>query len=102
MALGGEMVADKLPFVPARTTAGGLVPRVGGAIYAVRASVKQPSPVAYAIAAGAAIATAFAATRLRKSIKDKTKIPDALLGLAEDAVVAGLTRLAVKNATRGD
>lgn len=98
MALGGEMVADKLPFVPARTTPGGLAPRLGGAIYAVRAAVKQPSPVAYAIAAGAAIATAFAATSLRKAIREKTKIPDVFIGLAEDALVAGLAWAAMKAA----
>lgn len=98
MALGGEMVADKLPFVPPRTTPGGLVPRIGGAIYAVRSTTKRPGAAAYAIAAVAAIATAFAATRLRKIITERTSIPDFVVGLAEDAVVAGLTWAAIKAA----
>jgi hypothetical protein len=100
MALGGEMVADKFPFVPARTTPGGLASRVGGAIYAVRSSAKQPGPAAYALAAGAAIATAFAATQLRKAIKKKLKVPDLFIGLAEDAIVAGLVWVAMKGEER--
>jgi len=87
MALGGEMVADKLPFVPSRATPGGLAPRVGGAIYAVRTGVRKPDAAAYAIAAVAAIGTAFAAANLRKFIKENTDIPDFAAGLAEDVLV---------------
>ncbi len=90
MALGGEMVADKLPFVPSRATPGGLVPRVGGAMYAVRAGVRKPDAGSYAIAAVAAIGTAFAFASLRKFVKENTEIPDFLVGLGEDALVAGL------------
>ena len=98
MALGGEMVADKLPFVPSRSTPQGLVPRVGAAIYAVRAGLRKPNAGAYAIAAVAAIATAFAATKAREAIKNNTKIPDVLVGLAEDALVGGLLWATVKTA----
>ncbi|HET9028881.1 MAG TPA: hypothetical protein VFN49_01780 [Candidatus Aquilonibacter sp.] len=98
MALGGEMVADKLPFVPSRTTPGGLAPRLGGAIYAVRSAIKRPTPAAYAVAAVAAIATAFAASRARKMISERTDVPDVLVGLAEDAIVAGLTWAVVRAA----
>lgn len=87
MALGGEMVADKLPFVPSRATPGGLAPRVGGAIYAVRAGVRKPNAAAYAIAAASAIGTAFVFANLRKFVKDNTEIPDYAVGLAEDALV---------------
>ncbi len=100
MALGGEMVADKLPFVPSRATPGGLVPRVGGAIYAVRTGVGKPNAAAYAIAAVAAIGTAFAAAKLRQFVKENTEIPDFAVGLAEDALVAGLLWASLRSAAR--
>jgi hypothetical protein len=100
MALGGEMVADKLPFVPSRATPGGLVSRAGGAIYAVSAGVRKPNVASYAIAAAAAIATAFAAAKLRKYVAENTDIPDFAIGLAEDALVAGLLWASVRTAAR--
>lgn len=96
MALGGEMIADKLPFVPARTSPGGLVPRIGAAVYAVRASTKRPTVAAYALGAVAAIATATVATNVRRVVKERTRIPDFFIGLAEDALVAGLTYAIVR------
>jgi uncharacterized membrane protein len=98
ISLGGEMVADKLPFVPSRTTPQGLVPRVGAAIYAVKAGLRKPDFGAYAIAAVAAVATAFAAAKVREAIKNNTEIPDVFVGLAEDALVGGLLWAAVKTA----
>ncbi len=100
MALGSEMVADKLPFVPSRATPGGLAPRVGGAIYAVRAGVRKPNAAAYALAAVAAIGTAFAAAKLRRFVKEQTNIPDFAVGLTEDALVACLLWASLRTAPR--
>ncbi len=100
VALGGEMVADKLPFVPSRATPAGLVPRVGSAIYAVRAGVREPNPLAYAIATAAAIGTAFGAAKLRRFFKAHTNVPDFAVGLAEDALVAGLLFASLRGAAR--
>jgi hypothetical protein len=100
MALGGEMVADKLPFVPSRATPGGLAPRLGAAMYAVRTGVRKPNVAAYAIAAVTAIGTAFAFAKLREFVKENTEIPDYAAGLAEDALVAGLLWASMRTAAR--
>lgn len=100
MALGGEMVADKLPFVPSRATPGGLVPRIGAAIYAVKAGLRKPNVATYAIAAVAAIVTAYAAAKAREAINENSDVPDFIVGLAEDALVIGLLWATVRTAPR--
>jgi uncharacterized membrane protein len=88
----GEKIADKLPFMPARTKAGPLVTRglsggLSGA--AIFARTKRPWWAGALIGAGTAIAASFAAYKLRKWITEEYEIPDAVVGIVEDAVVAG-------------
>lgn len=84
----GEIVADKLPFVPARTDPLPLLGRAAtGALCGLAvAGELGTAPLGPAIAgAGAALAAAFAAYHLRRGV-DRA-LPDALVGLAEDGLV---------------
>ena len=94
----GEMAADKMPFVPARTELPSLVGRAAsgalcGAVVAARRGGSKP--VAAVIGAAAAVGMAHLAYCVRKRVGETTGLPDVVTALAEDAVVllAG-TRLA--------
>jgi uncharacterized membrane protein len=87
----GELIADKLPFIPSRTTPGPLIARAisGGVSGAIISSARRKSPWAGAlIGAGAAIGAAYAAYHLRRAAKERLRVPDFVLALAEDALVA--------------
>lgn len=89
----GELVADKLPFTPNRTAVGPLLGRAltGGVSGAVVCSAKRRSVLAgVLIGAAAAIGAAYGAYHLRKYAGEKLHIPDPMLALGEDALVAGL------------
>lgn len=86
----GELVADKLPFVPARTELPSLIGRASsgalcGAAVAARRGGSQP--LAAAVGAAAAVGMAHLAYRLRKRAGETTGAPDTVFALAEDAVV---------------
>jgi uncharacterized membrane protein len=86
----GEMVADKLPFVPPRTELPSLVGRAAsgalcGAVVAARH--RSSKPLAAVVGAVAAVGAAHLAYRLRKGAGEATGIPDPVLALAEDALV---------------
>jgi uncharacterized membrane protein len=90
---GGEMLADKLPFIPARTRALPLVGRLASGAVVGSAFCAGRSRVACAIggAAGAVVA-AYALTRVRQFVTTQRGVPNAVAGLCEDAVAlaAGL------------
>jgi uncharacterized membrane protein len=86
----GEMLADKLPVMPARTTPPALVGRaLTGAISgAALAAAAGYSRSAGALLAGtAAIASSYAALALRSAIGRRLAVPDPLVALVEDALV---------------
>ena len=77
----GEMVADKTPFVPARTSSFAL------------AGKRRPAPGAV-LGALSALPAAYAGEKLRVKGTEKLGVPGQLLGLLEDGVVLSLgTRL---------
>ena len=85
----GEMVADKLPFIPDRVRPGPLAARaVSGAIVGgVIAREDGANVVAgAALGAAAAVAAAFAAYHLRR----QSPLPNVVNGMLEDALVFGL------------
>ncbi len=87
----GEIVADKLPSAPARTNAGSLITRaVSGAFSgAVLCSAKKKSPWLGAFYGTlGALGGTFAAYHLRRSVEQNLKLPDVVVAVAEDAVVA--------------
>lgn len=100
----GEVLADKAADLPARTEPVPLIGRaVLGALAAGLFARKHRVGIAEAAALGAvaAVATAFAATRLRRLITERTDIPDAAVGVVEDVLVlAGSTWIVKTSAAR--
>jgi uncharacterized membrane protein len=102
LAAGGELVADKLPLTPSRLTLGPFLQRLatGGA---VGAAVHYDAGHARALGsllgvAGAGLG-AYAGTRARAALAERTALPQALLGAVEDLVAVALA-LAVVGAGR--
>lgn len=93
-AAAGEMVADKLPFTPDRIKPGPLAIRAASGAAVGWAIGRNPESRAFLAFVGAtsAIATSFAAYGLRRYLAKHTFLPDALLGLGEDALVVALAR----------
>lgn len=86
----GEMLADKLPIMPARTTPPALAGRaLSGALSgAVLADAAGHSRISGALLAGtAAIASSYAALAVRSALGQRLALPDPLVALVEDAVV---------------
>ncbi len=88
----GEMIADKLPFMPKRTQAPAVMARAvtGGLSGAAVCSSKKRSVLAGAlIGAAAAVGATYAAYNVRKWADKQFQLPDPLVAIIEDAVVAG-------------
>jgi uncharacterized membrane protein len=86
----GEIVADKLPFIPRRTEAGPLGVRIffGAGCGAALCVSHAASPALGAVLGGVGgIAGAFAGYHYRRGLS--AKIPDPLLALLEDLVAVG-------------
>lgn len=95
-----EKIADKLPFMPTRTKAGPLFTRglsggISGA--AIFARTRRPWWAGLLVGAGTAIGATFAAYKLRKFIKEEYGIPDIVVGIIEDAIVAGCAYLVLSS-----
>ncbi len=88
----GEFIADKLPFIPKRTAAGPLVGRAlfGGLAGAlVTLGKKRSWLLGAAMGTLGAVGATYGAYHLRKAAGEKFHIPDPLLALVEDGLVAG-------------
>lgn len=86
----GELVGDKLPIAPSRTTPPPLLGRaVSGAVVgaAVFVSEDRRATTGAALGSTAAIIAAFAGERLRALVVEKTGLPAPVVALAEDATV---------------
>ena len=86
----GEMIADKAPFAPSRTSAPGLLGRVlsgalvGAALFV--AGKRHPIPGA-ALGALSAVAAAYLGEKLRVEGTEKLGVPNPVAGLLEDGIV---------------
>jgi uncharacterized membrane protein len=86
----GELVVDKLPVAPSRTSPPPLLGRaasgglVGAALFA---SEDRRSLVGGALGAAAALASAYAGERLRLQAAEKLGMPDLAVALLEDGLV---------------
>lgn len=93
LAVAGEVIGDKTPWVPDRTNPGPLFGRtvigaIGGAVLAHhRGTPILPAALA---GAGAAAAGTFALHRARRWLGRHTPLPDLAWALVEDAGVAAL------------
>ena len=89
----GELIVDKLPFVPPRTDPAPLGARaVSGGVCAAAVFLAQGKPPAVGAALGAAsaVASAFAFMNLRLWIGKAAKLPDPVVAAAEDGVMLGI------------
>jgi uncharacterized membrane protein len=96
----GELVADKLPFMPNRTEAPGLAARfIAGAIcgVAIAGRRKRTQRILSGVIAGtAALAAAYAGVQYRKHVK----LPPLAAALLEDAVAVGAAQAVVTGLCR--
>ena len=95
-----ELVGDKLPFTPDRTSPLPLIARaasgaiVGAALSAARKKDLLPGAL---VGAAAALAAAFAGYFLRKKLTENGTAPDLLVALAEDALAFGVGTVALRH-----
>jgi uncharacterized membrane protein len=102
VALGGELAADKLPRTPSRLTPGPFLHRLAtGATVgaAVHYDAGRPRGLGALLGAAGAGAGAFAGTRTRALLAQRTALPDPLVGALEDLFAVGLA-VAVLSAGR--
>lgn len=92
-----ETAVDKVPFIPERTRAIALVPRVGAGAFAgaalssVDRSARRRDVIVGALfGAAGAVAGAFAAVHVRRLLA--RGLPDVLAGIGEDALLVALSR----------
>jgi len=86
----GETLADKLPFMPDRTSTPVLAGRVligAAAGAAVAAAYGRNLLVGAAVAAAAAAVSSYVGLGVRRFATDRLGLPDTLVALAEDAAV---------------
>jgi uncharacterized membrane protein len=89
----GELVADKLPFTPSRTVLPSLLFRAlsGAVVGAAFASSRRGSAAVGALAGAlGAVAATYGAYHARQFVDKKLKVADPLVGIAEDALAAGI------------
>jgi uncharacterized membrane protein len=99
LCAAGEMIGDLMPNVPDRIAPMPLAGRaIAGAIVgSTVASRSDENRAALAVlGAGSAIASAFATYHVRKRIHDSARWPNAVLGLAEDAVMLATASYALR------
>ena len=93
LAAMSELVVDKLPRVPSRTSAPGLVARVltgGGMGACIAAAGGQSLFLGMALGAAGGIAGAYAGYHARKRLVEALRVPDWYVALAEDLLaIAG-------------
>ena len=103
VGFAGELVADKLPITPRRTTTGPFLQRLatGGMVgAAVHYDAGRSRPLGALLGAAGAGAGAWAGSTARRFAAERTRLPNPLLGAVEDVVAVGLA-LAVIGAGRG-
>ena len=89
MAALAEMVVDVLPYMPSRSSLPLLVPRAVAGYWTAQKSLEADGiddPGTAAMGAAVAVGVAIAAPMLRKLLSTVLRVPDAVLGLAEDYV----------------
>ncbi len=86
----GELIVDKLPIAPSRTSPPPLLSRIAsGALVgaALFASEKRPAVAGGILGAVAALAAAYVSERLRLQVAGRLGVPDPVVALLEDGLV---------------
>jgi len=87
MAAMGEMVVDKLPLMPSRSSLPLLIPRALAGAWVTRESLRHDGadqPWAAPVGAAVAVGAATVAPLIRNALHTLLRIPQPILGLAED------------------
>jgi len=87
MAALGEMVVDKLPLIPSRSSLPLLIPRALAGAWVARESLRHDGveePWAAPVGAAVAVGAATVAPLIRGALHTLLGIPQPILGLAED------------------
>ncbi|HKG02734.1 MAG TPA: hypothetical protein VKB03_06105 [Conexibacter sp.] len=95
VAVAGELVLDKLPQTPSRTSPPGLVARLSSGAAAGWLVAGTPGA---AIGSAVAGLSAFAGERARAALGRQTGLPDPLIAVGEDVLAIGLALIAVRAA----
>ena len=91
----GELAADKVPGMPARTAPPVLAGRAAsGALVGAAVAAARRDPVLPAVLAGmgGAVAGSYALLALRRAAVDATGLPDAAVAVVEDVLTVALGR----------
>lgn len=89
----GELVADKLPFVPARTAPG---PLLGRAASGALAGHLRGGPQTAAVGAALAVVASYGGQHTRQWLGRRSGRPDRQIALLEDALALVLAGLAAR------
>ena len=92
----GELVGDKLPMTPSRTSAFPLIARIafGGLVGALCATgLHGSAPEGILFGAVSALAGTFVTYHIRKHLVEKSGFKDLYVALTEDVIVVGLSIL---------
>ncbi|MBD5657407.1 MAG: hypothetical protein IAI50_19825 [Candidatus Eremiobacteraeota bacterium] len=95
LAAGGELIADKLPMIPARTQLPPLIFRmVSGGLCGAAVAERRDGSRALGVVSGVAgaVATTYLAYQLRRMLTTKFRLPDAAVAVAEDALAIWAAR----------
>ena len=101
----GEALADKLPFIPNRTKAVPLITRaISGAMSGAAFSTGKKRSALFGALCGmaAAIGATYGAFKLRQLANKRLQVPDTILAVAEDALVATTGYLLLKAMQNGN
>jgi uncharacterized membrane protein len=88
----GELIADKLPFTPARTQFLGLSARIAlGALSGAAIAASGGSSLLLGVVLGVlgGLAGTFAGYKARTGLVQRLRVPDVVIALLEDAVAIG-------------
>jgi uncharacterized membrane protein len=100
----GELIADKLPFTPDRTSPPALAARIlagslsAGALCASRDTDRKLIAAGTILGGLAAVAGAFVGMNARRRLRESLNVSDRSIAIAEDAVAIGGGLLLVRSA----
>jgi uncharacterized membrane protein len=86
----GELIVDKLPVAPSRTSVPPLLGRAASGAFVgavLFASAERPAKVGAALGVLSALAGAYAGERLREFISERVGMPDPVVALIEDGFI---------------
>ena len=101
LAAAGELVVDKLPVAPPRTSPPALAGRIasGALLGAAVAAARRSNPIVPAlVGAASAAASSFAMMELRSRAGEQFGLPDPAVAAVEDALAIGISVVAAREA----